>query len=109
MIYTWRDGNSAKLLINGDEFYPRVFDCIRAARKEVLLETFIIADDKVGQELQQALITAAQAGTRIEMLVDGYGTVDLSTPFISRLIDAGIIIRVFDPSPRLLGMRTNLF
>jgi cardiolipin synthase len=74
-----------------------------------LLETFIIADDKVGQELHQALITAAEAGTRIEMMVDGYGTVDLSTPFISRLIDAGITIRVFDPSPRTLGMRTNLF
>lgn len=106
---TWRDGNSVELLINGEEFYPRVFDRIRAARQEVLLETFIIADDKVGQELQQALIAAAEAGARVEAMVDGYGTVDLSAPFITRMIDAGITLRVFDPSPRRFGLRTNLF
>lgn len=105
----WRDGNSVELLINGEEFYPRVFDRIRAARHEVLLETFIIADDKVGQELQQALISAAEAGARVEVMVDGYGTFDLSAPFITKMIEAKIAVRVFDPSPRLLGMRTNMF
>ena len=99
--HTWRDGNSVELLINGEGFYPRVFECIRNAREEVLLETFIIMEDKIGRQLQQALIAAARAGARVEVMVDGYGTFDLSTPFLTELVDAGVTLRVFDPSPRM--------
>lgn len=105
----WREGNAAELLINGEEFFPRVFEQIRRARKEVLLETFIILEDKVGKQLQQALICAARNGAHVEVIVDGYGTVDLSNEYVSEMSEAGIHVHVFDPHPRLLGMRTNLF
>lgn len=105
----WRDGNEAKLLINGEEFYPAVFEAIRSARHQVLLETFIIEEDKVGIELQQALITAAQRGVEVEVMTDDYGTFNLSASFVAALVDAGVKMHVFDPSPRTLGMRTNLF
>ena len=105
----WREGNSADLLINGEEFFPRVFDRIRQARKEVLLETFIVLEDKVGKELQQALICAARNGAHVEVIVDGYGTVDLSNEYLSEMSEAGVRVHVFDPQPRRFGMRTNLF
>ncbi|MDU8559139.1 cardiolipin synthase B, partial [Pseudomonas syringae pv. actinidiae] len=47
----WCDGNSVELLINGEDFFTRVFECIRAARKEVLIETFIIFEDRIGEGL----------------------------------------------------------
>ncbi|WP_137973187.1 cardiolipin synthase ClsB [Pseudomonas sp. F(2018)] len=109
MNYNWREGNQVQLLINGEEYYPRVFECIRAAQREVLIETFIIFEDKVGNELQQVLIDAAQRGVRVELTVDGYGTADLSREFVAAMTSAGVNIHVFDPSPRWLGMRTNLF
>lgn len=109
MSYAWRDGNQVELLINGEAFYPRVFEAIRAASKEVLLETFIIYEDKVGIELQQVLIDAARRIPRVEITVDGYGTADLSEPFLAQMIEAGVKIHMFDPRPRVLGMRTNLF
>ncbi|HIZ51329.1 MAG TPA: cardiolipin synthase ClsB [Candidatus Pseudomonas excrementavium] len=105
----WREGNDAELLINGEEFFPRVFERIRNARKEVLLETFIILEDKVGKELQRALISAANNGAHVEVIVDGYGTVDLSNGYIGEMIEAGIRVHTFDPQPKLMGMRTNLF
>lgn len=105
----WLEGNAVEMLINGEAFFPRVFDRIRQARKEVLLETFIILEDKVGKELQQALICAARNGAHVEVIVDGYGTVDLSDAYLSELRDAGIRVHVFDPQPRVLGMRTNMF
>ncbi|MFA5678335.1 MAG: cardiolipin synthase ClsB [Pseudomonas sp.] len=105
----WREGNAVELLINGEEFFPRVFEQIRQARKEVLLETFIVLEDKVGKELQQALICAARNGAHVEVIVDGYGTVDLSNEYLSEMSDAGIRVHVFDPQPRRFGMRTNLF
>lgn len=105
----WREGNAVELLINGEEFFPRVFEQIRKARKEVLLETFIVLEDKVGKELQQALICAARNGAQVEVIVDGYGTVDLSNEYLSEMSEAGVRVHVFDPQPRRFGMRTNLF
>ncbi|MGE8497485.1 MAG: cardiolipin synthase ClsB [Pseudomonas sp.] len=109
MTGVWRDGNQIQLLINGEEYYPRVFERIRAARVEVLLETFIIFEDKVGMELQQVLIEAARRGVRVVIAVDGYGTADLGDEYVAALTREGVKVHVFDPSPRRLGMRTNLF
>ncbi|MCE1114421.1 MULTISPECIES: cardiolipin synthase ClsB [Pseudomonas] len=105
----WRDGNQVELLINGEEYYPRVFAAMAQAREEILLETFIIYDDKVGQQLRQVLVDAARRGVRVEVAVDGYGTADLPADFITSLTDAGVRLHAFDPQPRLAGMRTNLF
>ncbi len=105
----WVDGNSVELLINGEAYYPRVFQAMAQAQEEILLETFIIFDDKVGQQLQQVLIDAARRGVRVEVAVDGYGTADLPDAFISAMTDAGVSFHAFDPQPRLAGMRTNLF
>lgn len=63
MKQTWSDGNHVELLINGEQYYPRVFEAMAEAREEILLETFIIFDDKVGQALRQSLIEAAHCFT----------------------------------------------
>ncbi|HEN8710847.1 MULTISPECIES: cardiolipin synthase ClsB [Pseudomonas] len=105
----WVEGNSVELLINGEGYYPRVFEAMAQAREEILLETFIIFDDKVGQQLQRVLIDAARRGVRVELAVDGYGTADLPDAFISAMTEAGVRFHAFDPQPRVAGMRTNLF
>ena len=109
MKHVWVSGNRVTLLINGDAYFPRVFECIAAAEHEVLLETFIWFEDKVGLALHAALLTAARRGVQIDVTIDGYGSPDLSPAFISALTQAGIRVHVFDPSPRLWGYRTNLF
>ena len=105
----WVSANRFKLLENGEDFFPRVFECIAAAEHEVLLETFILFEDKVGKALHAALLTAAHRGVQIDITIDGYGSPDLSAEFISGLTAAGIRVHVFDPSPKLWGWRTNLF
>ncbi|HEY0289832.1 MAG TPA: cardiolipin synthase ClsB [Pseudomonas sp.] len=107
--WTWQDGNSVELLINGEDYFSEVFDAIGAARKEVLLETFIIFEDRVGEGLQRVLIDAARRGVRVVVTVDDYGTSDLSSAFVSQMIEAGVQIQLFDPRPKFMGMRTNLF
>jgi len=105
----WREDNEVQLLINGEAYFPAAFEAIANAREQVLLETFIIFEDKVGKQLQQVLIEAAQRGVQVEVLVDGYGTADLSSAFLLALSQAGVHLQAFDPSPRRLGLRTNLF
>lgn len=105
----WRDENDVQLLINGEDYYPAAFEAIAQAREEVLLETFIIYEDKVGLALQQVLIDAARRGVRVKVLVDGYGSAALSREYLQALFDAGVDLQAFDPSPMLMGVRTNLF
>ena len=52
----WVEGNAFQLLENGEEFFPRVFEAIAGAQREVVLETFILFEDKVGLELHQVLV-----------------------------------------------------
>jgi cardiolipin synthase len=104
----WVPGNHITLLENGEGYYPRVFECIAAAEKEVLLETFILFDDKVGQQLHGALLKAAQRGAKVHVLVDGWGSPDLPASFTQPLLDAGVQLRAFEPVQRVLGARVNL-
>jgi cardiolipin synthase len=105
----WLDGNELTLHINGEGYYPRVFEVIAAARREVLLETFILFDDPVGRQLRAALLAAAHAGADVHLLVDGWGSPDLGPDFLRPLIDAGVHVRAFEPVRRLFGPRLHIF
>jgi cardiolipin synthase len=104
----WISGNKVDLLENGEEFFPRVFEAIATAREQVLLETFILFDDKVGQGLHQALLEAAQRGVQIDITIDGWGSPDLPDSFIAALTAAGIRVHVFDAVPGILR-RAKMF
>lgn len=105
----WVGGNRIALLENGEEFFPRVFDAIRGAQREIIIETFILFEDKVGLALHAAMRSAAQRGVKIDLLVDGFGSPDLSREFISQLSAVGVRVRVFDPGQPVLGKRLNVF
>ena len=109
MSTLWREGNQVQLLINGEPYFEQVFEAISKAREEILLETFIFREDKVGRELHTRLIEAAQRGVRVEVLVDGYGSDELTPGFLQEMAAAGIHLLAFDPRARLMGVRTNLF
>ena len=109
MNFEWREGNSLRLLENGEEFFPRVFGAIRRAERTVLLETFILFEDEVGNALHRELLAAAQRGVKIEVMVDGYGSPDLSDKFVNSLTAEGVRFIYYDPRPLVMGMRTNVF
>ncbi len=108
MKHQWTAGNRVELLENGEAFFPRVFGAIAGARREVIVETFILFEDKVGLGLHAALVAAARRGVRVDLMIDGFGSPDLSPAFIGSLTEAGVQVRVFEPGVRLFGWRTNL-
>lgn len=101
-------GNCITLLENGEAYFPRVFDAIIAAEHEVLLETFILFNDKVGRDLQRALLHAAARGAEVHVLIDGWGSPDLPSSFTKPLLDAGVRVRIYEPVQRLFGFRVNM-
>ncbi|MBC8055345.1 MAG: cardiolipin synthase ClsB, partial [Rhizobiales bacterium] len=108
MSTRWIPGNQAELLENGEAFFPAVFAAIRAAEREVIIETFILFEDKVGTELHAALLEAAGRGVQIDLMVDGFGSSDLTGGFVGALTGAGVRVRSFDPTSRFMGMRVNV-
>jgi cardiolipin synthase len=105
----WIAGNKATLLENGEAFYPRVFEVIAAARREVLVETFILFDDKVGHELKRVLLAAAANGASVDLTIDGWGSAYLPESFSRELTAAGVRLHVFGPGRTLFNWRTNFF
>lgn len=103
----WTYGNSVRLLENGEDFYPAVWDALASAQREVLIETFILFDDAVGRKLASCAIAAAVRGVRVAITVDDYGSAELPENFVAALLEAGVEFRRFDPRPRIAGMRTN--
>jgi cardiolipin synthase A/B len=93
----WTEGNRVRLLENGEEYFPRVFEAIRAARFQVLIETFILFEDKVGRELKTVLIDAVRRGVSVIITVDGWGSPPhkLSDQFIHELSEAGVDFQVY--------------
>lgn len=104
----WIPGNDFTLLENGEEFFPRVFACIANARREVIVETFILFEDKVGLQLHEALIAAARRGAQVDITIDDWGSPDLSEQFLRSLREAGVRIHSFNPGPRPFGLRPHL-
>ncbi len=105
----WIGGNEARLLENGEQYYPRVLEAIAGARRQVLIETFILFEDKVGNELRRVLIEAGRRGVQIDLTVDGYGSSDLTPAFLSAITEVGARVHLFDPKPKIFGLRRNLF
>ena len=78
MTTPWREGNRVRLWENGEEFFPRVLELVRGARTSICIETFILADDEVGNALREALCDAAKRGVAVRVLADGFGSDSLS-------------------------------
>ncbi len=95
----WVSGNRVQLLENGDAYFPAVFGAIDVAEREVAIETFILFEDRVGRDFQQHLINATARGVEVDLTVDGFGSPDLSSDFISALTDAGVRLHVYEPTP----------
>jgi cardiolipin synthase len=104
----WTEGNQFTLLENGEAFFPRVFERIANAQREVVVETFILFEDKVGLRLHEALVSAARRGVQVDVTIDGWGSPDLSTHFVRTLCEAGVRLHVFDPGPRPFGLRPKV-
>ncbi len=94
-------GNAVDLLIDAPEHYAAWLAAIRSARERVMLENYIVRDDRVGREFRDALVERAETGVLVAVLVDWVGCLGQSrSSFWAPLRAAGGQVRIFNP-PRL--------
>jgi len=86
-----------RLLKNGAEAFPAMFKAINCATSSIVLEMYYIADDRTGREFRLQLIRAAKRGIRVLVLVDAWGSMNLSDEFWNELRVWGGVVRWFHP------------
>src|SRR5438874_611227 len=68
------EGNAIEVLQNGDEYFPAMLDAIRAAKKTVNFEAYIVYSDEIGRAFCEALSERARADLEVRVLLDGVGS-----------------------------------
>jgi cardiolipin synthase len=83
------------LLPDGEEAFHDVVSWLDQAQEEILVETYILRDDRIGARVKAALAAAARRGVRVCVLADAVGSVATKDRFWTALEADGVIVRLF--------------
>jgi cardiolipin synthase A/B len=102
------EGNSVEILENGDSYFPAMLEAIRAAKKTINFEAYILYSDEVGWTFRDVLCKRARAGLEVRVLLDGVGSGwSLDNSDVSMMKDAGCKFAYYHPTHSLRVDRSN--
>jgi cardiolipin synthase len=91
-------GNRTRVLHDGAETFPAMFDAIKSARDHIYLEYYIFEDVNVGrQRLGDLLVKKRRHGVEVDIIYDSYGSSETPSSFFDRLERAGVKIVKYNP------------
>lgn len=86
------------VLIRGGKIY---FDLLEAlidkASFEIHLQVYILENDSTGKPILNALINAAKRGVSVYLVLDAYGSNNISNTVVDNLTDSGVHFKWFKP------------
>ena len=93
--------NAIRILRDAGENYPAWLSAIAGARRSVLFENYILADDATGREFIDAMAARARAGVAVRLIYDWMGALGVGTRrLLQPLVEAGGQVRCFN-RPRI--------
>ena len=90
-------GNDVVDLENGDEIFPSMLEAIRGASSTINFETYIYWSGEVGRQFADALSERAQAGVRVNLLLDWVGSMRMDDALLQQMKTAGVKVRKYRP------------
>lgn len=100
-------GNHLRLLVNGDETFPAIYQAIDEAKDYLCVQFFIIRHDATGQEFKARLLAAAARGVKVWLLFDRVGSKSLSEEYVNELRRGGVQVHSFS-TLRVIGIRFQI-
>ncbi|MBW4055982.1 MAG: cardiolipin synthase B [Proteobacteria bacterium] len=88
--------NGVELFQDGREFFQAFFAGIRAAEHTILLEYYLIHNDRIGIELARELTAAVQRGVTVRLIYDYIGCLDTPSSYFKKLSKNGITLLAFN-------------
>jgi cardiolipin synthase len=90
-------GNQVTVYFRGEEAFRAMQEAGAAAREELLVEAYILKDDRTGQGLLDEVANAAARGVRVRVLADAWGSSTTKQQFWRELEAVGAQVRLFHP------------
>src|SRR6187402_1204769 len=83
-------GNTARLLINGEEKFPAVIKALEEAKDHIHIEYYIYENDKIGKIIEEILIRKLKQGVSVRFIYDDFGSWGIRKNLAVRLRNAGV-------------------
>ena len=90
-------GTRLTLIETGAERLQALLDLIAGAERTIRLLFYMFDRDRSGEIVRDALVAAARRGVRVNLLLDGYGSANVTPAFFSDLVQAGADFCLFHP------------
>jgi cardiolipin synthase A/B len=98
--FPFTDGNEIELLIDGQQTYQAMLQAIAEAQDYILLQSYTINNDRIGNKFRQILINKARQGVKVNLLYDKLGSRKLSRAYLKSLRQHGINVHGFGSTKR---------
>jgi cardiolipin synthase len=89
-------GNVVELMRDGAQIFDAMIEIIATARETVVLESYMIVSDSVGERFSVALLAAAARGVKVRVIADWAGSRETTRAFWHLLRDGGVEVRIFN-------------
>lgn len=83
------DGHKLHLVHTPEDRLAALLTLISGAKKSLRLFFYMFADDQTGTEVREALIDARNCGVEVELIIDSFGSADISDAFFAPFVKAG--------------------
>lgn len=89
--------NKPQLIRGGKKYFDLLLKLINGAHHSIHLQVYIFEEDDTGNMIAEALMNAAKRNVRVFLMVDGYGSKEISRIFIEKILKAGVQFKMFEP------------
>ena len=90
-------GNRVELALNGDGTFERLWRDLRGARQTITVQSYYAQPGRIADTLRDILVERAQAGVRVALLYDAFGSSALTAEYSASLRHAGVRATAFRP------------
>ena len=90
---------SEQVFLSGDEYFDHLIEDISKARHYITVEMYIFNDDKLGRKIASHLINANKRGVKVQIIVDGVGSMDFFDKLHGIFQKEGITVKIYNPLP----------
>lgn len=88
-------GNEVELLVDGKATFDSILEGMDRAQDYLLVQFFIVKDDRLGRRLQAKMMERARANVTVSFLYDEIGSHALPRRYLDELREAGVRVSPF--------------
>jgi cardiolipin synthase len=82
-------GHQLHLVHAPNDRFDAVLRLIAVAEQSIQMFFYMFADDSAGRDVRTALVEAANRGVQVQLIIDSFGSADISDRFFDELTNAG--------------------